>query len=110
MRVALVPTGKLEMRGLAKGLAGLFGGAWLHRDPAARNCSGFSEERAAEALVRLSWTDVLREPHHMRFARALICDLAEGLRRAPDGLDLTGDQAPLTSIHTPRVEQVLRNL
>lgn len=46
----------------------------------------------------------------MRFARSLICDLADGLRCSPDGLDLTGEQAPLTSILTTRTTRVLRNL
>lgn len=84
--------------------------AWLCRDPAARNCSTFSERTACNALIRLSWAQVLQNPRHMTFARALVCDLADGLGCAPADLDLTGDEAPLTSIHTPRSEPVLRNL
>jgi hypothetical protein len=84
--------------------------AWLCRDPNARNCSSFDERTAANALLHLSWARVLQDPRHMRFARSLICDLADGLRCSPDGLDLAGEQAPLTSIHTTRGARVLRNL
>jgi hypothetical protein len=84
--------------------------AWLCRDPAARNCSSLSEEQASQALVRLSWTHVLEAPHQMKLARALIGDLADGLRCSPEGLDLSGEQASLTSIHTRPGKRVLRNL
>lgn len=84
--------------------------AWLCRDPGARNCSSFRERPASDALVRLSWAQVLQNPHHMTFARSLICDLADGLGYIPPGLDLEGTEALLTSIHAPRAEPVLRNL
>jgi hypothetical protein len=84
--------------------------AWLCRDPEARNCSSFEERRAADALARLSWAQVLQDPRHMRLARSLICDLADGLGCAPAGVDLTSPQALLTSIDTRRVDPVLRNL
>ena len=84
--------------------------AWLCRDPGVRNCSSFEERTAARALTRLAWARVLQHPHHMRFARSLIFDLAEGLRCAPACLDLTGEQAPFTSIQTKRTSPVLRNL
>lgn len=84
--------------------------AWLCRDGGARNCSSFTERAASNALVRLSWAQVLRDPRHMTFARSLICDLADGLEVGPSGLDLGGIQAPLTSIHGRRAESVLRNL
>lgn len=84
--------------------------AWLCRDPGARNCSSFNERTAAEALVRLSWAQALRVSRHMTFARSFICDLSDGLSCAPAGIDLSGIQAPLTSIHTPHPKRVLRNL
>lgn len=84
--------------------------SWLCRDPGARNCSSFTERTASNALIRLSWTQVLQNPCHMAYARSLICDLADGLGGAHSGLDLGGLQAPLTAIHTTRAEPVLRNL
>lgn len=84
--------------------------AWLCRDPGARNCSSLNERTAAQALIRLSWARVLQDPRCMRFARAFICDLADGLGCPPPGLDLSGEQATLTSIQTKRAASVLRNL
>lgn len=84
--------------------------AWLCRDSNARNCSSFDERTAANALIQLSWARVLQDPRQMRFARSLICDLAHGLGCSPTGLDLAGEQAPLTSINTKRPARALRNL
>jgi hypothetical protein len=84
--------------------------AWLCRTPGERCCSNYAESTAAVALEQLAWADVLRAQDRMQFARALVCDLADGLALDPPGVALTGQQALHTSIQTPRGAHVLRNL
>ena len=84
--------------------------AWLCRAPDERSCSRYAESTAAAALGQLDWTAVMAAADCMQFARALLCDLALGLAHDPPGIDLSGQQAQLTSVHTPRSDRVLRNL
>ena len=84
--------------------------AWLCRSPTERNCSTYSDRAGAESLKHIAWGRTLETPGHMRFLRALLFDLADALNSAPVGFSLTGEQADLTSVNTPRSPRVLRNL
>lgn len=84
--------------------------AWLCRTPTERGCSAYTEPIAAPALRQLAWSEVLRPPDRMQFARALICDIAHGLAHTPPEVALGGVQAPLTSIESSRSDPALRNL
>lgn len=85
--------------------------SWLCRDPSARDCTNYHEtDGGAAALQRLDWPTVVRQPHHMRYARSLLADMADVLGRWPSVIPQGGDEAHLTSIrHAPR-ERVLRNM
>lgn len=83
--------------------------AWLSRAPAERECTGYREtHEGASALQRLAWANVLANPAHCTYARALIDDLADALGEpSPAG---AGAAAPLTDHRERRVAPVLRNI
>lgn len=87
---------------------------WLCRDGAAANCTTYHEtENGGRALSHLRWPQLLmlsRPAGHLRYLRALLADLSEGLAESPTTGPVLGSQAPLTSRFTPRREPVLRNL
>lgn len=84
--------------------------AWLCRDPEARQCTTYDDPAGGRALAALDWRSVLEPRTQMKFARALIADLAAGLGTPPVGFSLAGEQAEATSICTTRSSPVLRNL
>lgn len=85
--------------------------SWLCRDPDAKNCTTYHESRQGRhALEQLDWSIVLRNENWMSYARSLIEDLADALDCWPRGLARNGREAPLTSIHHPPRDPVLRNL
>jgi hypothetical protein len=85
---------------------------WLCRDGAAKNCTTYREtEDGGRALAHLRWPQLLSRPaEHLRYLRALLADLSEGLAESPTTGPVLGAQAQLTSRFTPRREPVLRNL
>jgi len=86
--------------------------SWLCRAPKERNCSTYDDHAGALALQRLDWKQALAKPKQMKWLRALIADLADGLAKLPriPKRCLQGEQAALTSIHVDRPLRVLRNL
>lgn len=83
--------------------------AWLSRAPADRECTGYREtHEGASALRKLAWANVLANPAHCTYARALLDDLADALGEpSPTG---AGAAAPLTDHRLRRDAPVLRNL
>jgi hypothetical protein len=84
---------------------------WLCRDPSLPDCTSYREsDGGAAALRRLDWPTVARRPEHMRYARALLADLADKLDTWPSTVTRIGEEAPLTSVrHAPK-DRVLRNM
>jgi hypothetical protein len=85
---------------------------WLCRAPDERNCTGYSETAGGgAALAGLSWEAIAaRAPAHLPLLRALVEDLADGLKVEPS-LDLGHPQGnpPTTRRGAPR-EALLRNI
>jgi hypothetical protein len=85
--------------------------SWLCRDPSEADCTRYHEtESGAAALRQLDWPSVARRPDHMRYARALLADLAAVLGGWPRNVAQGGDLASLTSIHQIPKDRVLRNM
>jgi hypothetical protein len=85
---------------------------WLCRDREARTCTRYQEsEHGGRALAGLCWDAVLARPdEQLRFLRALVADLEDGLEQVPSAGTVTEVQAPETSRFSPRRCPVLRNL
>ncbi len=83
---------------------------WLCRDPDDNHCTAWSESKAgAEALGKLDWGAVLKNPKHCAYARALIDDVADALDE-PQPFDGGGTIAPLTARKPRHQVAVLRNV
>lgn len=84
---------------------------WLCRDPDEPDCTRYRETGGgASALAQLDWSTVIRQPNHMRYARALLADLADALGGWPSNVARGGELERLTSIHEVPRDRVLRNM
>lgn len=87
--------------------------SWLCRDlTAQKKCTRYAETGGgAEALKALDWAAVLADGKRCTFLRALVDDLADGLRTAPSVGPLPPNPGPAPTRHdTPRAERTLRNI
>jgi hypothetical protein len=78
-------------------------------DPQGGNPRAYRETKGGhDALCSLDWRAVLGPPSHVRFARALLADLAEALDRLEDPAPFPGAPHELTS--RSHRDNVLRNI
>ena len=84
---------------------------WLCLEGSSPGCTSYSPVVGGlNALRALSWQALLnRSPAHMAFTRAMIMDLASVLG-APAADLRPGLEAPPTSLRSPRLQPVLRNV
>lgn len=86
---------------------------WLTLDASDKTCTRYSEtEGGGPALAALDWSTVFanRPQAHLRYLRALIEDLEDGLGTAAQGGPYTPQAAPATSRHALPPHPILRNL
>lgn len=90
---------------------------WLLIDPADKGCTTYREGEGSgrgggAVLKSIDWPSLLGTATTMRYARALIDDLADGLGQAPALDTWTGEASPLTGRTKPAdaAPTVLRNI
>ena len=86
--------------------------SWLCLDPAAPKCTHYRETQGGkDALKALDWPAVVAgHPTGLPFLRAMIADIADGLRQDPITGPAVGPEAPETSRFKLPPDPLLRNL